>query len=212
MRFSLFCGLLFLYWSSASAEYTGLALSFEELDADWKFTSGEREVRSRSVSFRIEEKTRIGFRIGLGLGVSNLRIAGDASTDRLDIDATSLGAYLRLPTELSENYSLNGLLSYGYYSGNGEENLQQVGIDWHEVQVQLGFSVRFASIRITPFADYYLVSGDIDYANKGETFELVDAVGGGIQFDYFVRDTAFIRLKFQSGVYNGLTLSFALRY
>lgn len=211
MRFSLFCGLLFLYWSQANAEYTGLILSFEELDADWKFSTGEREARSRSVSFRIEEKTRIGFRIGLGLGVSNLRIAGDASTSRLDIDVTSLGAYLRLPTELSEHYSLNGLLSYGYYSGNGEENLQQVGIDWHQVQVQLGFSVKFANIRITPFADYYMLTGDIDYVNKGDTFELVEAVGGGIQFDYFVRDTAFIRLKFQSGVYNGLSLSFALR-
>ena len=212
MRFSLFCGLLLLYWGSASAEYTGLALSFEELDTNWKFTSGDREVRSRSVSFGIEEKTRIGFRIGLGLGVSNLRIAGDASTERLDIDATSLGAYLRLPTELSENYSLNGLLSYRYYSGNGEQNLQQVGIDWHQLQVQLGFSVRFANIRITPFADYSLVTGDIDYVNKGETFELVDAVGGGIEFDYFLRDTAFVRLKFQSGVYNGVSLSFALRY
>jgi hypothetical protein len=204
--------LLFLYISSANAEYTGLALSFEELDADWEFSTGEREARIRSVSFRIEEKTRTRIRIGLGLGVSNLRIAGDAATDRLDIDATSLGAYLRLPTELSENYSLNGLLSYRYYSGNGEENLQPVGIDWHELQVQLGFSVRLANIRITPFAGYYLVKGDIDYQNRGEQFELVDAVGGGIQLDYFVRDTAFIRLKFQSGVYQGLSLSFALRY
>ena len=88
----------------------------------------------------------------------------------------------------------------------------QIDIDWSEVALQFGASLRISNIDIAPFAVTYHVDGDISEPGSVEVFEGSGETSYGIRFDYYVDPTAFVRLEFRAGEKAGGYLGFARRY
>ena len=214
MRFKLLI-LLFLYTSLAEAESTGVSLDIASYDSDWQFDSGVREARISSISFQIEEKLEAGLTVGGGIGYFDMSVRGNSKVSGQDFDGQYLEIYLHHPFPVSERISIHGAFAYRYYSGDGNDGNdgdERADIDWNEVNLQIGVGMRFAHLRITPFVAYYNIDGDISDDSSTGSFENDDSVSQGVSLDYFVDDTAFIRLEFRSGYQTGGRISFERRY
>ena len=214
MRFKLLV-LLLLFSELAQADWTGVSVNIANLESDWKFDSAVREAQIDSIDFRIEEKTATGLSVGFGIGFFSMRLKGDSVTDSSKFDGEYLNIYLRQRIPVGKTFSLFGSMSYRYNTGNddgGDDVDDRADIDWSETNFQVGVSARIANFRVTPFAAYYHIDGDISDDNGTEVFEMDDPESQGIQLDYYLEDTAFIRLVIQSGSQAGGYLTFARRY
>ena len=215
VRFKLLI-LLFLYTSFVEAETdvdsVGVALDIASYKSDWQFDSGVREAKITSISFQLEEKLEAGLTVGGGIGYFDMTVRGNSSASAQDFDGQYLEIYMRHPFPVSERISIHGAFAYRYYSGNGHNGGEREDIDWNEVNLQIGVGVRFAHLRVTPFAAYYNVDGDISDDNSTGSFENDDSVSQGVSLDYFVDNTAFIRLEIRSGYQSGGRISFERRY
>jgi len=204
--------LLCLVAGPVQAEWTGVGIDIADFDSDWKFDSGVREAQITSISFQIEEKFEPGLIAGGGIGYFDMRVRGDSTVDTQKFDGQFLELYLHQPVAVSESITPYGRLGFRYYSGNESGATESADIDWTEVDLQLGVGVQFSHLRITPFVAYYNIDGDIsDDINTGD-FENDDSVSQGVSFDYFVDDSAYIRVEARSGYQEGGYLSFARRY
>ena len=208
--------LLFLYTGLAEAETdadsVGVALDIASYKSDWQFDSGVREAKITSISFQLEEKLEAGLTVGGGIGYFDMSVRGNSNASSQDFDGQYLEIYLNHPFPVSESISIHGAFAYRYYSGNGNNGGEREDIDWNEVNLQIGIGVRFAHLRVTPFAAYYNVDGDISDDNSTGSFENDDSVSQGVSLDYFVDDISFIRLEFRSGYQAGGGISFERRY
>jgi hypothetical protein len=211
LRFRLLI-LLCLYIGLVEAEWTGVGIDISNFDSDWKFDSGVREARITSLSFQIEEKFEPGLIAGGGIGYFDMRVRGDSSVDTQEFNGQFLDLYLRQPFPVSESIALHGRLGFRYYSGDDRSGTDRADISWSETNLQVGVGVRFSHFRITPFVAYYNIDGDIsDDIDTGD-FENDDSISQGVSFDYFVDDSAYIRVEVRSGYQEGGYLSFARRY
>ena len=206
--------LLFLYTSFAEAETdsVGVSLDIASYKSDWQFDSGVREARITSISFQLEEKLEAGLTVGGGIGYFDMNVRGNSNASSQDFDGQYGEIYLHHPFPVSERISIHGAFTFRYYSGNGNNGDQREDIDWSEVNLQIGVGVRFAHLRVTPFAAFYNVDGDISDDNSTGSFENDDSVSQGVSLDYFVDDIAFIRLEIRSGYQSGGRISFERRY
>lgn len=196
----------------ARADWTGVALQIGDLEADWEFDSGRRAAKSSSLHIQIEERTPAGLTVGGGIGYLSLRVDGASAIDRAKFEAQNLEVYLRQEFPLGEYLSFESLLRYGYYSGTENVESDRAEIDWTEVSVEFGASARYRNLRITPFASYTYVDGDISGENGTEVFELEGPLSYGLRFDIFTERTAFIGIRLQAGSRSGGYLSFVRRY
>lgn len=213
MRFKLLV-LLWLFSGLAQADWTGVSVEIANLESDWKFDSAVREAQIDSIDLRIEEKTLTGLSVGFGIGYFSMRLLGDGVTDSSKFDGEYLSIYLRQHIPVSKAFSLFGAMSYRYNTGNENKDDidERADIDWSETNFQVGASARIANFRISPFVAYYDIDGDVSDDNGTGAFEMDDPASHGIRFDYYLEDTAFIRLVFQSGGQSGGYLTFARRY
>ncbi len=212
LRLKLLALLLF-YAGLVEADWTGVALELGNAEADWKFDSGQREVDTSSISFQIEERSSAGLVFGGSMGYLSTRVKADTSADTRRFDAQYLKIYLRQEFVLSESIALHGSLSYRYNSGSDDDDADNsADIEWRQSSFQLGLNLRFANFRLTPYAAYYDIDGDISDDSGTEVFELDDPISRGIRFDYFVEESAFVRFQIQSGDQAGSVLSFIRRY
>ena len=199
--------------TAALAEITGISVSIEDYSTTWQFQSGQRTTDINQWNMNLEEKTTTGLRVGVNIGQMSIRIIDQISpTNTQKLNASSLGLYLRLPLKLNDNLSVHGRLSYRFNSGTDSNDIDPGEIVWYETGVELGFSGRWRTIRITPFVDYRSVDGDISDSGGIELFGLVDDFSSGIRLDYFVDSTAYIRLQLISGARDGGYLVFAREY
>ncbi len=204
--------LLLLQVGLVKAEWGGAVIEIAHYDADWKFDSDVREARITSLSFQIEEKFEPGLIAGGGIGYFDMRVRGDSSVDTQEFNGQFLDLYLRQPFPVSESIALHGRLGFRYYSGDDRSGTDRADISWSETNLQVGVGVRFSHFRITPFVAYYNIDGDIsDDIDTGD-FENDDSISQGVSFDYFVDDSAYIRVEVRSGYQEGGYLSFARRY
>jgi hypothetical protein len=198
----------------AEAEWTGVALEIADTTADWKFSDGKRSTHGNSVSFLLEEKTKGGLIIGGGIGYLVMRVNGDGNNNTHRFDSGEyLKFYLRQDFPVSSSISFHGLLSFRYNQGreNDTEN-GRADLEWNESAVQVGISNRFTNWRIMPYVAYNYVDGDISDDSGTSDFELDDPVSHGVRFDYFLEETAFIRLEVQTGDQAAGLISFYRRY
>lgn len=207
-----FLVLLYLYAGLVQADWTGVALELANVDADWKFDDGLREAQSSGIAFQIEEKTATGLAVGVGIGYTSMRVVGDSSAGNRKFDAEYLQVYLRQELNISKSVSLHGLFNYSYNTGDDNDEDNPADIDWDEASVQIDLSIRFANFRVSPFAAYYDIDGDISDDNGTAVFEIDDPLSRGIRLDYYLEPTAFIRFVFQSGGRAGGYLTFVRRY
>ncbi|MDH3448659.1 MAG: hypothetical protein OEO18_11010 [Gammaproteobacteria bacterium] len=211
MRFSLLLPLC-LYSGLANALWTGVSMEIGNYDADWVFAGEAREAQISTINFQIEEKTTSELRVGASIGYLDLRLVADTAAQTKKFNGEYIGVYLRLPVRISDSLSLHGQLGFRYNSGNESGTDIRTGIDWTESSLLLGLGLRFASLRIMPFAVYQDIDGDINDDDGTLIFELDEAMSSGVRFDYFVEDSAFIRLEFVSGGRAGGYLTFARQY
>ena len=211
MRFK-FLILLVLYSGFVNADLSGVAFDISDSDSDWKTENDIRQVRSTELSFRIEETTKPGLRIGASIGQVNLRVDGDASTSDYDFDTQFLSIHLRQPFQLNEVWGIFAGLDYKFQSGDDNDEENEADISWTEIGFYLGTSLKFSHIRISPLVTFRSVDGDVNDDFGGFDFELDDPMSAAIRFDYFTEKTAFVRLEIQTGNSEGVLLSFAAEY
>jgi len=214
VRFSLL--ILLFFPCLASAFWTGISLELGNTDSDWRFDNDTREAQVSELNFQIEEKTNSDLVVGASIGYVDLRVVADSDSaaQTLKFDAQYLGLYLRQPFRISDHVGLHLLLDLRYNVGtesgvNADED--EARIEWTQSGVEIGVGFRFANLRISPYAAYQDIDGDID-ADSTEIFELAESLTRGIRFDYFVESTAFIRFEYVSGARNGGYLNFVRRY
>lgn len=211
-RFSL---LPLLFFSTlAVADWTGIALEIGNYDSDWEFERDTREAQISEISFQIEEKTGSGLAVGASIGYVNMRAvaASNSPAETMKFDGEFISVYLRQPVRISEHVFLNAALSFRYTSGSesGDQD-EPAEMDWTESAFELGLGMRFGNLRLMPYAAYRDIDGDIS-DNGTDVFEVEESLVQGLRFDYFVEDSAFIRLEFVSGGAQGGYINFVRRY
>ena len=211
MRFSLFL-LLFCCLGLARADYTGVAFEIADLDSDWEFSDGSRVAKMNSLSLQIEERAESGLTVGGSIGYQSIRVNGDRTAPTTKFETQNLEIYLRRDYPLGKSFSLNGLLSYGYYHGRENVEGDRAEIEWSQVSAEIGASFRIENVRITPYTSYTDIDGDISGVDGSAVFELEDPFSHGVRFDIFVDSTSFIGIRLQTGSQSGGYISFVRRY
>lgn len=211
MRFKLLL-LLVLYSGLVNADWSGVAFDISNSESDWKIENNLRQVHSTGLSFRIEETTEPGLRIGGAIGQVNLRVDGDPSVADYDFDTQFLSINLWQPFQLNEVWGIFAGMNYKFQSGSDNDETNEADISWSEIEFYFGTSLKLSHIRISPMLIFQSVDGDISDDFGSHDFELDDPVSTAIRFDYFVEKTAFVRLEFMTGNSEGVLLSFAREY
>jgi hypothetical protein len=213
--FSLWPGLLLLllgFTGLAKAEFTGVAFELSDTKSDWEFSESIRETKITSLTLQIEERTESGFSVGAGIGFMTIRVDGNEQVETQKFDGEYLEIYLRQDFSISESFSLDALLNYGFYSGDENTSSDRDDISWNQLGLEFGASFQHSNLRITPFVSYTDVDGDISGDDPTETFSLEDEIGYGLRLDFFTESTAFVRLQLQTGSHNGGYINFVRRY
>ncbi len=211
----LLIGLLLLllgFTGLARAEWTGVSFEIGDTRSDWEFSGDTRETKITSIALYVEERTASGLSIGGGIGYMTMRVDGDGKVETKKFDGQNLEIYLRQEFVISESISLEALLDYGFYGGDESSSSDRDDISWNQLGFEIGASFKRANFRITPFASYTDIDGDISGDDPTEVFSLKDEIGYGLRFDFFTESTAFISLKLQTGSYNGGYVTFVRRY
>lgn len=201
--------------AKAAASWTGISFKLTNVDTDWAFGSETRESQSSELSFSIEERTDTNLSIGFEIGYFDMRVVAkrNSTAETQKFDGQFLGIYMRQPVRFNDWLSMHGRLSLGYGLGNesGDDEDEDAEIDWTSTAFELGFSLRFSNFRLTPYAVYHDIDGDIS-GDGTDTFEMDDDLTQGIRIDYYTEDTAFIRFDFTTGGTVGGYISFVRRY
>ena len=197
----------------AWADWTGISVNIENTDSDWIVGGQSKRADISSLSFRIEDTTLSGLRVGATMGRSTIRL-GDRSSPVIDqkFDAEFFGVYLRQPIRINDNFSVFGLLSYRFNSGDDLNEIDTGQIEWHERLFTLGLSARFASFRIAPFVSFRSIDGDVNQNDVIEVFDSDESYSRGFSLDYFVEPSAYLRLEYTSGDVEGGFLRFVREY
>ena len=199
--------------SSAQAQWTGISVEIGESSSDLEFEIEQRAMRVDSLSLRIEEKTATDLRVGLRIGLTSIRSANILPPDNAQkFEGNQLGFYLRLPLQLGEYFSLEGLYSYRYNTAT-DSNVSSPGeIEWHDNRLKIGLGTKLQTLRLTAFVSYRSMSGDISNDTSVELFDSIDKISRGISFDYFIEPTAYIRLQISRGGEDSAYLNFVRVY
>ena len=197
---------------SVPAYWTGVEVSLANTEVDWKFDAETREAEASLISFQAEEKTETELRIGVSLGYESIRLIADSPAPSLKFDARFVGIYLNRLFRPGEHFEFYAQLDLAYHSGNDDLDDERIEIDWIEVGLELGASLRAGHYRVTPFVRYTDFDGDISNVDEIDVFELDEPASGGLHFDYFVEPTAYVRLSLQGGGDAGGYLHFVRRY
>jgi len=212
---SLACFFILLASSAVRADWSGISASIEEFENNWIFENNSRSARVSKLNLNFEEKTGGKLRVGANLGRLSARISNNESPRNTQkFDASYVGIYLRYPVPMGDYFALQSKLTYQYNTGTESriDNMAGAEIDWREISFELGLSAKLANLRITPFALYSDVSGDIIDDSGTDSFESDKAISGGVSIDLFLEPTSFIRLRLVSGDTDSASLIFAREF
>lgn len=213
MRMCLLGFLLFFCFSGfARAEWTGVEFELGDIDADWEFADGIHSAQIRSLGFRFEEQTGGGLSIGGGIAYEELLVDGKSEFDAMDFSTANFEVYLRQQAQLGESVLLEGFLSYGYYGGYENTSDDRADISWSQIDAEISLGFRIASVRLTPYARYTSVDGDISNDEGRFKFELEDPLSYGFRFDIFIEEGSYVTIRLQDGSQSGGYLTFVRRY
>jgi hypothetical protein len=196
----------------AKAEWTGVAFELSDTKSDWDFSEGTRETKITALSLQIEERTASGLSVGAAIGYMTMRIDGNSEVETKKFDGEFLEIYFRQEFSISESFALEGLMDYGFYGGDENTSSDRDDISWNQLGFEFGASFKRNNFRITPFASYTHIDGDISGEDPTETFSLEDEFGYGLRLDFFTESTAFVRMQLQTGSHTGGYITFVRRY
>ena len=219
--FSTLSPLAFVFLSLATpivnAAWTGISVSIEELESDWIFENNDRNANLTRLNMNFEEKAASELRVGANIGRMTTRISNnDGPRNTKKFDASYFGVYIRYPLSLGDHFTLQNKLTYQYHSGSetigDNDDDSEDEIDWREISYELGLSAMFSSLRLTPFAIYSDVDGDISGDSGTNSFESDEEISAGLNVDFFLDPTSFVRLRFTTGDYDSASLVFAREF
>ena len=196
----------------ASAEWSGVRAYLSENDVDWNFENGKREASVSEFSFRIEEKLDGETRLGFGLGYLQVRLRGGDDVETRGFDAQYLELFLRQPIAIGDRFELSTQFNYRYNTGNDSDEDDPADIDWSEAGLEVGLGIRLTRVRVTPYAAYHYINGDIDADSGTATFDLDDKISSGVRLDLYVEDTAYVGVAVETGDYSRVYFTFAREY
>ena len=195
----------------ATADWTGVQVDLFDGDSDWRFDNETRNAQIGSLSFRIEESTATGLRIGVHIGYMSVRVAADTAAETRRYDAQNLGIYLRQPFQFGESVTLQSGVEFRYNTGSDDSGDDRFDIDWSEIDIELGLGLRFGAVRLMPYLVWTDIDGDIGSDSGTLVFEQDEKITRGLRFDYYVEQTGFVRLQVERGGSDGALLSFVRR-
>ena len=199
--------------STARAQWTGISVEIGESSSDLQFETEQRTMSIDSLSLQIEEKTAADLRVGFSIALTSIRTANLQPPDNAQkFEGNQLGFYLRLPMQLGESFSLEGLYSYQYNTATDSDISLPSEIEWNENRLKIALGTKLQTLRITAFIAYHSMNGDISNSTSVGLFDSIDNISRGISFDYFVEPTAFIRFQFSRGDEDSAYLSFVREY
>lgn len=201
--------------ATVQADWSSLSVSVEEVESDWFFENNSRRSRITRLNLNFEEKTSAELRVGANMGRVSARLSntiGPRETQRFD--ASYFGVYLRYPLPLGEYFALHSKMTYQYHSGseNSIEDDAEDKIDWREFSLELGLSARLGNFRVTPYAIYSDVSGEIVGESATDAFESDNDISGGVNLDLFLEPTSYVRLRLSTGDSEEVSLIFAREF
>jgi hypothetical protein len=208
------CALLVLLVGHgyASEETTGVALKFASLKSDWKFSDGTRNTKLNSLILTLEQQATTSLTAGGSIGYHNLWIDDQGGGNSTSFDVQNIEIYLRQGYSLSDSITLQGLLSFAWYTGSANDNDDNADLDWTQVGLELGVNYRHGNLGFTPYVSYTNLDGDTSGLENGGGFELKDQFGQGVRFDIYVDSTSFVGIELKMGAQTGGYLSFVKRY
>lgn len=204
--------LLCFYSEFVAAQSTGIRVNIEENEIDWEFDDKSREARITRLSFEIEECLDSGTRLGFGLGYTDIDLRGDGRNASKRFTGEHLELFVRHPFAVTDDVSLLTRVNYRYNSGSDDDDESSADIDWSELGIELGLAIRFSNVRVTPFARYQYLDGDLSGDPAGGSFDLDNPASAGIKVDLFTEPTAYVRLSLRGGDYSTVFLTFAREY
>ncbi len=195
-----------------NAAWTGIAAFVIDGESDWLLGSNILENDFTKFGLRIEEKTEVNLRIGASAGVFDLKFLDKAAVMPFEkYEGQFLSFYLRWPEQLSDSIRVHSQFNYEYHMGNQTDDLENE-INWTEISLELGISAQLGRFSIRPFADYRYVDGDITGPSSARLLELDKHYSTGLILDYFVEQTAFVRLRLSGGAYRSFLISLAREF
>ena len=195
-----------------AAEVSGLRVYIAENEVDWNFDDVKREADITELSFQIEEQIDTGTRLGAGLGYLNVSLRGEEGFETRRFDAQFIEFFMRHPFMLTESLELNTKFNYRYNTGDDDDDDDSANIDWSEAGIELGIGIQFSRMKMTPYAAYRYLDGDLDADSGSESFDLDDRVSGGLRLDLYVDNSSYVGVALESGDYSRFYLTFATEY
>ena len=204
--------MLLLTSAPAAAEVSGIRAYFAESNVDWNFDTGQREASIREFSFQIEEAIDTGTRLGVGLGYLDVTLRGDENSASRSFNAQYLEFFMRHPIAINDSLELATKFNYRYNTGEDNDEDDLARFDWSEAWFEVGLGIQLSRVRVTPFAVYRYINGDLDAASGVQSFDLDDQLSSGVRLDLFVEKTAYVGIAAESGDYSRFYLVFAREY
>lgn len=205
--------LLLLLPLPAMAGWTGIAVFVGQHETDWLLSGVNRQANIDFYGLRIEERSSAGLRVGITAGQMDLRLLSLTDTTLAEkYNGEFISLYFRLPVKISKNVKLHSHIEYQLNQGVKAQDLDNTEINWTEVSVDAGVSVRLGSLSLRPFIQYRSIDGDITSSAASEIFKQDESVSQGLMLDFHVEHTAFVRLTASSGSQQSLSISFAREY
>jgi len=205
--------LLLLLPLPVMAAWTGIAAFIGQSESDWLQGNSLFQANINFYGLRIEEKTQVDLRVGIGAGQFDLRLPELPNvTAAVKFQGQFVSLYLRWPVKLSEHISLHTALEYNYNNGEKSLDSENTEINWSEVALTTGLSFHAGLLSLRPLVGFRVIEGDITSLSETRIFKLDESMSYGLILDYFVERTAFIRLKASAGSERSMMISFAREY
>lgn len=205
--------LLLLFPAQALAGWTGFAVFVGQHETDWLLSDENRQANIDFYGLRIEERSNVDLRVGLTVGQMDLRLLSLADTTLAEkYSGEFVSLYFRLPVKISKNVKLHTHIEYQLNQGVKSQDLDNTEVNWTEVSVDAGVSIKLGVVSLRPFIQYRSIDGDITSSAGSEIFKQDETVSQGLMLDYHVEHTAFVRLTASSGSQQSLSISFAREY
>lgn len=191
------------------AAWTGIAAFVGKSESDWLLPSALNQANIDFYGLRIEEKSNVDLRIGARAGQFDLRLFNPLNVNLAEkYDGQFFSLYLRWPLTLTERVKFHTNVSYQLNLGTLSVDSESTEINWNEVSLNLGLSLRLGLISLRPFVDFRSIDGDISSAAQTRIFKQNKVESVGLMLDYFVEHFAFVRLMITGGSNQSMMISF----
>ena len=205
--------ILLLFPLSATAYWTGIAAFVGEGESDWRYAGTIRQARLNQYGLQVEEKTALELRVGASAGRFSLRLLdqNDASLAE-KYYGQFLSFYLRLPVRLNRMFSVHSRLNYQFNLGTKTLGEEETEVSWNEISFDIGLNLQLGALGIRPYLNFRSLNGDTSEQSVARVFSLDKHRSSGIQLDYMLEPSAYVRLNSTLEDNPSLQISFVREY